>query len=142
MCTLITIISAHFIQIYFRIFEYFSSEEQSTKKEFWQIKFCLIIYISLVHLCFLFSEYLLVLVIHPVSGAISMDCEVRVECPLLRQKKFRRHFFLTEFMIRNTEFRRNSVKIPYRRNTEFGNTEFRIPRNSVKIRNSVTIRIP
>ena len=46
-------------------------------------------------------------------------------------------------MIRNSEFRRNSVNIPHRRNTEFRNTkfrkntDFRIRRNSVKMRNSV-----
>ena len=58
---------------------------------------------------------------------------------IIPPKKFRWKFFLTEFMIRNTEFRRNSVKIPYRRNTEFRNTEFHIPRNSVK---NTDFRIP
>ena len=62
-----------------------------------------------------------------------------LECPLFRPKNSGGIFFFTEFMIRNTEFRRNSVKITYRRNTELRNTEFRIPRNSVKIRNSVTL---
>ena len=36
---------------------------------------------------------------------------------IITSKKIPAEFFLTEFMIRNTEFRRNSVKIPY--STEF-----------------------
>ena len=59
----------------------------------------------------------------------------RSRVSIIPSKKIPAEIFLTEFMIRNTDFRRNSVKIPYRRNTEL-----RIPRNSVKMRNSVKIR--
>ena len=49
------------------------------------------------------------------------DCQ-RIEgtrVSILPSKKFRRNSDLTEFILRNTEFRRNSVKIPYRRTIEF-----------------------
>ena len=44
---------------------------------------------------------------------------------IIPSKKIPAEFFFDG--IHDTEFRKNSVKIPFRRNTEFRNTEFRIP---------------